>query len=71
MSFELTPDETGSYERDGFVVRQAVLAHDEVAELRDAAERAAALAASLVRMSRIWSRWRRTSIEWVRRPIGR
>ena len=45
MAFELTPAEACSYERDGFVVREAVFAPHEVAELRDAVERAAAVAA--------------------------
>jgi ectoine hydroxylase-related dioxygenase (phytanoyl-CoA dioxygenase family) len=48
MGFELTAAEARSYERDGFVVRESVFALHEVGRLRAAAERAAAVAASLV-----------------------
>ncbi len=47
MSFELTPAEASRYERDGFLVRDAVFDRDEVAELRCAAERAVELAQKL------------------------
>jgi len=48
MSFALTADESYAFARDGFVVRESVFTPSEVAGLRDAVERAAAVAASLV-----------------------
>ena len=47
MSFELSTEELSRYEADGFLVREAVFAVDELAELREAAEQSAATAARL------------------------
>jgi hypothetical protein len=49
MNFALTPDENEQYAADGFFVRTAVFAPDEVAALRDVAERTAAAAAKAAR----------------------
>jgi len=44
--FGLTPEEGRAYEVDGFFAREGVFAADEIAELRDAAERVVEIAAS-------------------------
>jgi ectoine hydroxylase-related dioxygenase (phytanoyl-CoA dioxygenase family) len=47
MSHDLTAKELRAYQRDGFLIRPAVLADGELAEVRDAAERTVAAAAAL------------------------
>ncbi len=47
MTFELTDCELGRYHRDGFLIRERVFGSSEVAEFRDAAERAVTKAADL------------------------
>jgi hypothetical protein len=44
----LTPDELSRYARDGYVVRESVFTDDELELLREAIERAANKAVSLV-----------------------
>lgn len=55
MSSQLTPAEARLYDLDGFVIRDAVFAPNEIAELRDAAERAVALAQKLCETGRSYS----------------
>lgn len=54
MSFRLTAAEAAAYQRDGFVIREAVFGPAENAELCAAAERAAARAAGLVAQGRTY-----------------
>lgn len=54
MPFDLTRDEAAGYRLDGFLIRTHVFSSCEVAELRDAVERVAVLAAKLSETGRTY-----------------
>ncbi len=54
LSSDLTADERAGFALDGFLIRRSVFRPDEVAELRDAVERAAVLAAKLSETGRTY-----------------
>jgi hypothetical protein len=54
VTYQLTPKELNSYERDGFLVRRAMFKKHELTILREAVERAASLAQELTATGRTY-----------------